>query len=501
MRVAFLGGAYESRSSNVSAQECINLYYEPPPDGEQHEGSLVGTDGASVWADCTETTANRGASPQLVDDNLNPVRGMYVFDDANAPSTGTKTRRLFIVIRHWLFEWQTGNYLQAMGSPTALSADTGRISMAGNNVGQVLLAEDQKGWLIEQNSLTEITDENFIPSSVVAHQDGYFITTEPGTNRFRYSALLDGSTWPAENFVTAEGRSDTVEFILSDRRELWVFGDRSTEVYYNSGNADIPFQRFQNGYIETGLIARWTAQKFDNSIAWLTQNDRGGVQVVRAGEGWNPVILTTPEVAYQMQQYPRVDDAFAYTYQYGGHEFYVITFPSANATWAYDALTKKWHRRAHIIDGKFPGRERFNCHVFYQNQHLFGDYQNGRIHLLDDQLGYIEVTDPGEQVQIPRVRTSPATAQKDESRFSIMEFQLDMEEGGDSDNVWLSYSKDGGHTWSNERARDRGGVGKYAHRLIWRKLGRARNWIFRIRTWSTGKTIIKGAIARVTGGE
>ena len=50
MKVPFLGGAYAGRSSNVSAQQCINLFYEPPAEGEVNDGALVATEGALNWA-------------------------------------------------------------------------------------------------------------------------------------------------------------------------------------------------------------------------------------------------------------------------------------------------------------------------------------------------------------------------------------------------------------------------------------------------------------------
>ena len=64
---------------------------------------------------------------------------------------------------------------------------------------------------------------------------------------------------------------------------------------------------------------------------------------------------------------------------------------------------------------------------------------------------------------------------------------------------WLSYSKDGGHTYSDEVARSIGDAGEYDTRLIWRRLGHARNWIFKVRTWTPNKVIIKGAIAKLYG--
>ncbi len=44
IKIPFVGGAYEGRSSNVSPENCINLFYEKGVSGE----SLVGTAGSTV---------------------------------------------------------------------------------------------------------------------------------------------------------------------------------------------------------------------------------------------------------------------------------------------------------------------------------------------------------------------------------------------------------------------------------------------------------------------
>jgi hypothetical protein len=495
MKIPFLGGAYESRSPNISIQECENLYLEPPPSQETHEGALVSVPGAWNWLSATDADA----SPQLTDDDSNPVRGSFVYDDNRVQGQGG--RRLFFVIKNVFYEYD-GVHLVQRGSN--LTTTSGQVSMAANNQGQLMLVDGAKGYVLERQTLTEITDSNFIeiggPDTVV-HQDGYFVVNRPGTNEFHFSDIDNGLSWNGLSFQLAEGSADNVVSILSDRRELWVFGDRTTEVYYNQDDPDIPFQRFQGGYVESGLAARFTPVKFDNSVVWLAKNDRGHAVVVRSGQNWTPTVISTPEVNFQIQQYGRVDDAFAYAYQMEGHEFYVLTFPSAQQTWVYDALTQHWHKRSFTDQTSGDQlRDRYSTHVFYNGMHLMGDYQNGRIYRLDSSIGYVEKDGAGTKTYIQRKRTSPAIRADNESRIRCAAFQLDMEEGNTpSSDVWLSYSKDSGHTWSSEHPRSAGATGEYSHRIIWRKLGIARNWVFRVRTWSDGRVIIKGAFARGHG--
>ena len=69
------------------------------------------------------------------------------------------------------------------------------------------------------------------------------------------------------------------------------------------------------------------------------------------------------------------------------------------------------------------------------------------------------------------------------------------------DQFWLSYSKDGGHTYSTEIVKSAGEGGQWDLRVIWRRLGQARNWIFKIRTWTTARPVFKGLIAKMYGEE
>lgn len=61
------------------------------------------------------------------------------------------------------------------------------------------------------------------------------------------------------------------------------------------------------------------------------------------------------------------------------------------------------------------------------------------------------------------------------------------------DLVWLEWSDDRGHTWSNPVSISLGGVGGYITSLQWRRLGYARDRVFRL-TWSAAlPTALQGA--------
>jgi hypothetical protein len=471
MIIPFMGGAYEGRSSNVSPETCINMFYEKGTSGE----SLVGIPGSTL----------------LTTPKVGEVRGGIAYNDL-----------AYFVVGDTFYEIDSGGTATSRGT---LNTSTGRVSLAHNGVRtsgnqQIMIVDGTYGYIYDNSTstLSQITDADFVAASTVTFIDGYFVFNEnTGSGRFWLTNAYDGTTIDGLDFATAEGSPDKIVSLLADNRELYLFGEESLEIWYNSGDTDNTFQRYQGGFKQHGCVAKFSPARFDNSVIWLSRNDRGNGQVVMPGKGVQPMVVSSPEMNYQISTYGTIDDAFGYSYQHEGHEFYVLTFPSENVTWAFDASTKAWHRRAHYV-GQTLSRERYNCHVFAFGQHLFGDYLNGKIYKLDGSVGTID----GDIIL--KERTSIAVSDEENQR-RITSFQLDMEEGiGDgntaNDDIFeLSYSKDGGHTYSNGQQRNAGEGGDWARRVIWRKLGKARNWIFRIRTHCTKRPIIKGVVAKMYG--
>ncbi len=467
-----LRGGVEGRSTAVSPENAINLMYERGENGE----SLI---------------SNAGAT-EFVDLGSGVVRGGIEYNDL-----------AYFVLGSTLYEVDSAGTATSRGS---LLTSSGRVSIAHNGVRsgsnqQICIVDGTYGYIYDNttSTLSQITDADFNASSHVVFIDGYFIFLRTNSDQLDLSALYDGTSIDALDVFSAEGGPDNGVSIIADQRQLFVFGKQSLEVFYNTGDADTPFQRYQGGFKQTGCAAAFSPARVDNNICWLTKNERGHGQVAMMGEAFLPQIISTPELDYQISTYTTIDDAFGYAYQFEGHEFYVLTFPTEQKVWAYDFSTQRWHQRGHNIDGELS-RERYNCHIFAHGKHLLGDYSNGKIYQLDGNTFTFDGT------RVPRVVTTPNITDE-ERRIAISAAQLDMEEGQGDPNVstdttvWLSYSKDGGHTYTDEVSRDMGDAGNYAKRVIWRRLGIARNWTFKIRTWTPNKVVMKGLYLRPYGGQ
>jgi hypothetical protein len=473
LKIPFLGGAYQGRSTNVAPETCINLFYEKGKSGE----CLVGTAGATV----------------LNTPKFGEVRGGIAYNG-----------KAYFVVADTFYEILQSGTRTNLGT---LNTSTGRVSMAHNGVRpganqQIMIVDGTDGWIYNNvtSTLSQITDTDFVSSDSVVFIDGYFVFSQNGgSDRFWLTSQYDGTIIDSSDFATAEGSPDAIQSLIANNRELYIFGQETLEIWYNSGDTDNTFQRYQGGFKQHGCAAKYSPARVDNNVFWLSRNDRGDGQIVMLGENHEPSIISSVELNYQISNYFNIEDAFAYAYQHEGHEFYVITFPGNNVTWAYDASTGEWHQRGHLINNVLS-RERYNCHVFAFGKHLFGDYLNGQIYQLDSSLGAID------GVAVPRQRTTMVVSD-DEKERRISSIQLDMQEGIGSGNTAnddifeLSYSKNGGHTFSNPIQKSAGERGDWGRRVIWHRPGEARNWIFRIDTKTPHRPVLKGLIARTYGEE
>jgi hypothetical protein len=293
---------------------------------------------------------------------------------------------------------------------------------------------------------------------------------EPNSQRVWTSTLLDPLSIDPLDFASAEGDPDHLVSSITDHSEVWLFGGNSVEVWYNSaaGGAGFPLSRIQGAFNEIGCAATFSVAKLDNGLFWLGADDRGRGIVYRS-QGYTGVRISTHAIEWQIQQYGDISDAIAYTYQQDGHAFYVLTFPTAEATWVFDVAAQAWHERASFSNGEFS-RHRSNCQVSFNQEIIVGDYQNGNLYAFDLDV-YSDGTRPQKWLRSWRALPTGTNTLKRTAQHSL---QLDCETGvgGDEDpQVMLRWSDDGGHTWSNEHWKGMGLVGEYGRRVIWRRLG------------------------------
>ena len=389
-------------------------------------------------------------------------------------------------------------------------------------------------------SVLPSTDGAFSGGNTCDIVDNYFVYDRPSSQQWGASNLLSpisGST----SYSSKDGAPDNLVALIVDHREVYLMGEASSEVWVDVGAVPFPFQRIPGTSTQHGVAAKFSLARLGNSFAYVSRNNRGQAQVMQM-TGYMPTRISNHAVENSItNQY--IDDAIAWTYQLEGHEVYVVSFPTLELTWAYDATTQMWHKWLYTnTDGSYS-RHRGNCCAVFQGMVLVGDYENGSIYELD-KLNY---TDNGQNVR--RLRRAPHLV-ADLQRQYFDELQIQFQPGvgttgltaGLSSNIFvnspfiiyptqtfnigpqdiyviginssvnttstttypqamLRWSNDGGSTWSREYWVTIGQQGKYKNRAIWRRLGMARDRVFEVSVTDPVNAVIISANLKATAGE
>jgi hypothetical protein len=310
-----------------------------------------------------------------------------------------------------------------------------------------------------------------------AYVDGFGLINQPGSNLLFQSDLLDLSTWPALQFGSASGNADNIRALAQVLREIWVIKEFHTEIWYDAGTPNFAFAVIPGPYLEFGIHAIGSLAQNSESLFWLAQNTSGERIVVQTSGHAGKRVSTHP-LETAIQKYPRADDAQGFCYQQEGHSFYVLGFPSGDATWVLDitesvlAGEPLWHQRASFAAGLFH-RHWAQEHVLFGGQAIVGDYRNGNLYAFD----IAALTDAGTQRKW--LRSWRALKQPSEEPVRFNSLRIDMQTGVDvaavdNPQAVLRWSDDGGHTWSNEKFAAVGVAGETAKRVMFRRLGATR---------------------------
>lgn len=491
----FVGPSYLLRNIRFDCQRCINMYPEV-------DESMMGKN-AEV-AQLTRTPGLTELLPALPAGFFGVPTGLALYVTGSGAVFQVASDGIYLI---------TGVDGSSTGWTRVKKASispVGPVRITDNGI-SLFVTDDGHGWALNLTTFALTTIANCNPTSCT-FLDGYVLFSDKDSNRFYWTDLYS-SIVQATNFASAEANPDEVRAIFNNNEDLWVFGRKTTELWYNSGptagSTNTTFTRRPGILVETGLAAVDTVQKLAaNRIAWLSIDDRGGPTVVMA-EGYLPTRISTFAIEQQWSSLSQaqVRAATAYTYTQDGHLFYCLNIPGLTSTWCYDLTTSMqlqqpiWHERQYT--SPFTGtmsRHRAEGHAVYLNKHIVSDYENGAIYFLDQDA----FTD--NSANIKRVRVAPHIA-NDGKRLFYNWLQLDIKTGmgtttdySANPTVLLEWSNDGGTTWSNAMERSAGRIGEYISRVIFNQLGQSRDRVFRVTMTDPIDWAISGAAIDITPG-
>lgn len=509
MRIPLKTGAYTARSVIASCQRCLNLYAEQNPEDAPAPFTYYPTPGLRALS--SPPAAGAG-------------RGLY------RASNGA----LFAVVGSGLYKVAADWTWQHLGTiPVPISTPVG---MADNQSTLFVVDGTGAGFTVDlaTDAFAAVSDAAFYGSPRVDFVDTYFVFSKPNTGQF-YVSNSNATTFDALWFATKIGASDRLVTVAVVHRELWVIGERTTEVWINTGGANFPYEIMSGAFIQHGCAAVYSVAQMGDALFWLSEDQQGGRVVVK-GQGYQSQRVSTHAIETALAGYATVSDAVGFTYQQEGHQFYQLTFPTADKTWVLDIVSGQWHERAWLDSDGREHRHRAIAHAYAYGENVVQDWETGQIYAYDLNT----YTDNG--APILRRRGFPHLGSNG-GRVFYREFLADMEVGRDTGSMavdpggvaigpdvvadtalgpdvipvflgadsgmgyvapsklYLRYSDTRGQTWSNPIEDDFGATGEFYKSIQFQRLGMARDRVFELFWSAPVRTALNGAFVDAEGEE
>lgn len=418
--VAYGTGAYKRANGNFPELKLINMFVEQAKTSEGGV-ALISREGLGL-------IATNGSGP---------INGMFA-------KPGTLSGDVFTISNTALYRGTS-----AIASGTI--AGTGRASWAGSDLELVVT----RGTVARSYKAAGIANITFPDSANVIAVDyigSLFVFVRGSSGKFYWSSPLDGRTINALDFATAEREPDYLLDIKALGDNLWLFGQQTVECWAHTGDADLPFTRFEQVAFDKGIHSTGAAARVDNSIVFTGSDS----SVYRIDEV--PVKISDHSIDARILASSTVK---MFTFKYEGHEF--VAFRLATETLLYDCATQEWCEfqtdggQWIVNDAVMVGK------VFYGGHQTTGEL-----------MGWDEWDDMGDEM---------------ERRFTFAQ-QLDKPTSIDRLTIWantghtpllegqgsapvieLRLSDDAGATFGDFDAEDLGAQGEYRTLPEWRCLG------------------------------
>lgn len=430
--------SYSGRALNVSAERLLNCYAEPNPQSAASPVAVYSSPGMESWADL-RTTAN------------GPVRGLHFF-----------LGQIWAAIGSELYRIDSNATAVKVGD----IPDGGPVYFADNGT-HVWVCTRTDCYYANNTAFGLLPERSLYP----AYQDGYLIGFQQSTDNIFLSGLDDATTIGGLDFTTSDAFPDSVVSGISVGRNVIAAGRRSIEIYYNSGNNLYPFDRIPGGVVERGILAAGTIAKDDVS-AFFVGDDFNAYRIA----GGQIQKISTPHISRLVEDEANPDGLRGYISRFRGHVFYIVV--GDTFTISYDTSTQLWSEMGSpdiLFNGPQLSRWRASGLVAaWGGVEYVGDFERSMVHKLSA-TEHSELGSP--------IRREMITPPIGDGNWAVLDsVEMDMETGNYDDTsdglgdpeVMLSWSDDGGHTWSNELTATAGDVGEHLTQVRFSRLGRFR---------------------------
>jgi len=464
--------SYPAKSKMISSQRLYNMYSENTIQSSPFQApSLYNIDGSVLWL--------------TIPNNYNPYYGSVVMNN-----------NLYVVFGVRVYKIDTNKNINLVGT---LANSPGRVRMTENGLQVTIITNNGLGYYYTEsdNSFTQITNDNFPVANGITTLDGYSIVPKAESGEFYVSDLRDTSVYSALAKATAEALSDNIVAVATYQRQLFLMGQRSIEIWYDSGVTAQPFKPINQTFITQGLIGKNAYTVSNSGLFWIADN-----KSVFMTQSYNNKKISTFGIDNLISKISKPENIIAFSYVKSGHEFINFTSIEDKITITYDVATDSWHDRGSLNSGN-NGQTYWGATdaIVFNNKIIVPGIASGKLYYLDEEV----YTEDG-QTMTSEVVSS--TLFFNFNRFTVNQLVLVMENGvgisqpgqGSNPLIEMSYSVDGGKTFKISRATSIGKEGEYLTQIKWENLGQGRNFIFKFRITDPVPRIIVGAYYQKTMG-
>lgn len=460
---------YPDKSIDQNSARLVNMYLEPGQVRSKGKYKIVAypMPGYTQFANTLESN----------------IRTMVEYNGSLYVVTGNK----FGVISNLGVFTQLGSNLSTSSGFARIRVITGGSDI--NN--QIMIIDGTNGYSYNLDTSVAtfpISDVDFPQTAVdMTSQDDYILVADHSSIQYNLSNLADTLTWGALDFASKISYPDNLVGLESYKKRIFLHGNASTEVVYNSGNASFPFESVSDVFLNYGLVSA-TSKLVCKDIYYFLGVCEGGYGFYSVDPTFNPKPISSFVQETALQQMTTLSDCVAYKYAWDGHYFIDWVFPTENVTMTYDTTTGAWIEHQSGTSGRFIG----NCAAACYGKVLIGDYNSGKIYYLSDNLYQDNGSD------ITRTIVTPPLYYNGR-RIFLHRLQIDVETNvGANKSFTLEMSTDGGRTYSTI---DTYVIPSDATTQIYTSsLGSAYDFRFRISSTMNAKFIVLGIIGHISVG-
>lgn len=414
-----------------------------------------------------------------------------------AVHTGTDGN-LYIIQRNRFARIDAEGHGHQLGAINTIS--TAPVSICDNG-SELFITDGQDGWIYSfaLGTFERVTDTAFpgvvsgIGSKHCACIDGYFFVLDPGTTKYQWSQPFyigsGGEFWNGLDFGQKQATPEPILTIASCQGLLWLFGSRSIEVHYNTGDfSNGLWQRQQGAIMQMGCAAEWSVAVFASNVFWLGADGTGAVGVW-TNDGFQPRRISTRGIEQIFQTLGDLSGTVGFVYSHNGHTFYVLQLPGR--CFVYDATTDAWHERTYL--SPITGEEsawRGWLHAYAYGKNIVGQIDGGGLCWIDQNAHRNRDPLNFTYDKIRWEKTSPITFAQGKL-VSYWSAQPIFQQGvGLLDNLpdgtgknpvcRLSWANDSGVAYGNEHELEMGAMGEYGKRTRKMVCGHGRNRVWKL---------------------